>query len=338
MDYLKFYKLGEEPFRNEPDPRFYYAGPGLERIRMRVLRIIEQRKGLCTVIGESGSGKTTLARQFLEELSTDTRPVRMLSVPHADCDGDWLRRRVARSLGVTEPAAQPLQVLGQIYEKLVAVEPGGQLPLLLIDDAQLLQGEGALDELRGLLSLEHGGSTLLTLVLFGSPALDRLVRQHPALGQRVDGRVCMNPLDRSETEQFLRTRIESVGGNCSIFVETAFDAIHHYSGGVPRMINTLADNTLFEGFLSESKTVDASAVDAAAQQLGLEETPEALPNAAPGRGERADPFEAAGSGDAEFPEISIVEEPDSNDDLLDDSNADSLSGLDALFEKIRIKK
>ncbi len=380
MEYLKFYKLAEEPFRNDPDPRAYYEGPVLARTRTRVLRIVEQRKGLCTVVGESGSGKTMLARRLLDELAGDSCEVRLLTVPHAECDGGWLRSRVAHEFGVTRPSDEPLEALGQIYSQLVVFEAEGKLPLLLIDDAQLLRGAGAFDELRGLLSLEHRGQQLLTLLLFGVPEFDALVSQHPSFGQRVDARVRMNPLDRAGTEQFLRARLASVGGDPGLFAEQEVDAIHRFSGGVPRLINTLADNSLFEGSLSESDPVDVSAIAAAAEQLGLAPAEGARVQPAAPRGVSLDQIERSQEPDFEIVDSSAKPGPEptrswppeapasasvaapehetaaaetpieaanasetesdlecSGENPLEDANADSLSGLDALFDKIRLK-
>jgi hypothetical protein len=55
-----------------------------------------------------------------------------------------------------------------------------------------------------------------------------------------------------------------------LFSRDAIEALAAFSGGVPRLINTLADNALFEGFLAEERPVDAALVVEAAQQLGLE--------------------------------------------------------------------
>ena len=373
MKYLKFYKLDEEPFRNDPDPRAYHEGPALARTRTRVLRIVEQRKGLCVVVGESGSGKTTLARRLLNELAEDACEVRLLTVPHAECDGSWLRRRVAHAFGVTQPSDEPLQAMGQTYSQLIALKAEGKLPLLLIDEAQLLQGPGALQELRGLLSLEHRGQRLLTLLLFGVPARDALLNQHPSRGQRVDARVCMNRLDRAETEQFLHARLACVGGNPGLFGNQEIDAIHRFSDGVPRLINTLADNSLFEGFLSESDPIDVSAIAAAAEQLGLTQPERTRLQPAAQQGARVDPVGRAEDPGFEPSDVSLDEGPElarspspapppfdsvaaptrgtaaaaseialdlecSDENPLEESNADSLSGLDALFEKIRVKQ
>jgi hypothetical protein len=66
------------------------------------------------------------------------------------------------------------------------------------------------------------------------------------------------------------------------------------------MINTLADNSLFEGFLKQSRRIDRSLVTAAAEQLGLA-TCEAAP---PGAAKRMPPLHAPSA------KIPVQEEPD----------------------------
>jgi hypothetical protein len=69
-------------------------------------------------------------------------------------------------------------------------------------------------------------------------------------------------------------RLRLAGATQAVFAPDALEALFRWSGGVPRVLNTLADNALFEAFLSESKPVDSSIVATAAESLGL--TPSAI--------------------------------------------------------------
>jgi type II secretory pathway predicted ATPase ExeA len=269
MDYVKFYGLQDEPFRNDPDERFWFEGQAQNAARMRLMRGVHQHKGLCVLVGGPGCGKTSIARHLLDSLDGDDRVVRLLSVPHRACSAGWLLPRIATAFGVVQPEPESTRLLGQLYERLIGLASSGRHPTLLVDEAQLLANVEVMEEFRGLLNLEHEGRKLVSLVLFGLPQLDAVLQLDPPLAQRIDVRVQLGTFDRDDTIAYLAHRMACAGGDPELFTQVALDAICDYSGGIPRLINTLADNSLFEGFLAEAARIDGSLVDAAAEQLGL---------------------------------------------------------------------
>lgn len=66
-----------------------------------------------------------------------------------------------------------------------------------------------------------------------------------------------------------------------LFSADAIPAIHGYAGGVPRLINTVCDNCLFEAFLQKMKGVTLKIVHSVAGDLGLLQQP--LSGSAPER-------------------------------------------------------
>jgi type II secretory pathway predicted ATPase ExeA len=269
MKYLEFYGLQREPFRNEPDRRFYFESRAQAAARLRVVRGLQQQKGLCLLIGAAGAGKTTLARHVLEGLAPSQFLARLLVIAHGSVDSGWLLRRIASAFGVAQPRPEPLHVLGQIYEQLVNVQKAGQHAVLILDEAQMLRERFLMEEFRSLLNLEYQGRKLLSLVLCGMEELDEAVRLDPALGQRVDIRSELRGLDSDEVAQYLAHRIRCVRGSPDILSDEAVKTIAAYSEGTPRLINTIADNALFEGYLGKSNPVDAKGVEVVVEQLGL---------------------------------------------------------------------
>lgn len=49
--------------------------------------------------------------------------------------------------------------------------------------------------------------------------------------------------------------------------------IHRYAGGVPRLINTISDNCLFEAYLCKMRDVDIRTAHRVAGDLGLLQQP-----------------------------------------------------------------
>jgi len=60
------------------------------------------------------------------------------------------------------------------------------------------------------------------------------------------------------------------GCGANIFTDKAISMIFKYSNGVPRLINTICDNALLEGFLFKNMTVDDAIIKTVAVDLGLE--------------------------------------------------------------------
>jgi hypothetical protein len=54
------------------------------------------------------------------------------------------------------------------------------------------------------------------------------------------------------------------------FAPEAVRAVHRFSGGTPRVINTLCDNALFEGYVARAPMIDEAMIARVALDLGLE--------------------------------------------------------------------
>jgi hypothetical protein len=71
----------------------------------------------------------------------------------------------------------------------------------------------------------------------------------------------------------VRHRLRLAGAARVPFLAEALARIHAHSRGTPRLINTICDNALFEGFVARTRDIDDRAVDRVARDLGLEPAP-----------------------------------------------------------------
>jgi hypothetical protein len=88
------------------------------------------------------------------------------------------------------------------------------------------------------------------------------------LRQRVIASYHLGPMDRAETEEYIKHRLAHVGwqGDPS-FDAAAFDVIHQFTGGIPRKINTLCNRLLLAGYLGETHSVSARDVEAVTAEI-----------------------------------------------------------------------
>jgi type II secretory pathway predicted ATPase ExeA len=290
VNYLDFFELRQEPFSNAPVSRFYYESQQHEQALERLKHVVGRMKGLALLVGQIGAGKTTLARRLLDSLPDAEYEAALLVIIHANVTAGWLLRRIALALGVESPAEDKLALLSQLYQRLVRIHEQGKRAIVLIDEAQMLSTRELMEEFRGLLNLEVPERKLLSFVFFGLPEIEDNLKLDPPLAQRVAVRVRLGPLDAQATDAYVRHRLEVAGAREAPFTADAIAAIHRHTRGTPRLINTLCDNALFEGYSARTRTLDAAFVDRVADELGIDVEAGAEPrNGAPrGRGETID--------------------------------------------------
>ncbi len=287
MNYLEFYELSQEPFSNAPVSRFYYSSAQHAQALMRLTHAASGMKGLAVLVGDIGAGKTTLARRMLDSLPEEEYEAALLVIIHSGITASWLLKRIALQLGVENPADEKLALLSQLYQRLVKIYEHGKKAVVLIDEAQMLATREIMEEFRGLLNLEVPERKLLSFVFFGLPEIEENLRLDPPLAQRVALKYRLEPLPADATEAYVRHRLRLAGAPRVPFTQGALARVHAHSRGTPRLINTLCDNALFEGFVARAKEVEERLVDRVARDLGIEVAPPPPPPPAGGRaGER----------------------------------------------------
>lgn len=276
MGYTDYFKFDREPFSNAPNDKFYFDSEQHKQALLRLKYSVDSDKGLAVLVGGVGTGKTTLARRMLDELPIDQYESSLLVMIHSGITPDWILSRICMQLGVTNPDVSPLKMLKQLYERLLQIEKEGRKAVVLIDEAQMLKSREMMEEFRGLLNLEIPGKKLLNIVFFGLPELDNILKLDEPLAQRVAFRYTLKPLSEKASESYVRHRLQVAGCADIPFEDNVLALIHNLAGGVPRLINTLCDNALFETYLRRGTRVSARVVRNVAEDFGLVAIPKSL--------------------------------------------------------------
>ena len=267
--YLDFYGLREAPFSITPDPRFVFLSERHRDALAHLLYGVGQGGGggFVQLTGEVGTGKTTLCRLLLEQLPDNVRVALILNPRLTPLE---LLQSIAEELKIDiSGRSESLKLLvDALNTYLIDAYTKGLRVVLIVDEAQNLSIE-ALEQIRLLTNLETATQKLLQIILLGQPELRTIVAQPELvqLSQRITARYHLLPLTEDETEAFLRHRLAVAGSTRFPFTRLAVRRLHQHSGGVPRLINTIADRALVAGYVAEQAQVGERLVDRAASEV-----------------------------------------------------------------------
>ena len=263
----EFFGLTAKPFGKTPDPSFLFESKQHKEALARLEYAVEEKE-LALLVGDIGSGKTMLSRALIDRVG-ESRPVILLINPRLT--PNQLLRAIATGLGV-EAARFRHEILDQIHTKLYELYEEKREPVLMIDEAQLIPSKATFDEIRLLTNFQLDDQNLLSVVLIGQPELDdRLDRAaYAPLRQRIGMRYSLGPLSLEETIDYIEHRIRVAGGTRNPFDRKAMEEIHQLSGGIPRLINTLATTALLDAYGEDAETIEAARIESAAREHRME--------------------------------------------------------------------
>lgn len=270
MSYLSHFKLQEQPFRLTPDPDFLYWSKQHARAKAYMESTIWLADGFVVITGEIGSGKTTLLQSFLSELEDD---VIYAVVSQTQLTPTQFLQAVLTEFGFKPFKKRKVELLDMLNMFLIEQYSNGKKVVLVVDEGQNLSRK-VLEEIRMLSGIETHKGKVLRIILAGQPELKETL-ESPALKQllqRVRLRFHIGPLNRRESREYVEHRLSVAGREKNdLFADDSFDVVYRYSGGVPRLINTLCDTALLCAFADEKTSIDAADVLTAAEELNWEE-------------------------------------------------------------------
>ena len=272
MSYLQHFNLSEQPFRLTPDPGFVYWSKQHARAKAYMESTIWLADGFVVITGEIGSGKTTLLQSFLSEIDDD---VVYAVVSQTQLSATQFLQAVLTEFGFKPFDKQKVELLDMLNMFLIEQYSNGKKVVLVVDEAQNLSTK-VLEEIRLLSGIETHKEKVLRIILAGQPELKTSLESPKLrqLVQRVRLRFHIGPLDRGETRNYIEHRLSIAGrDDGELFADDTFDDIYRYTGGIPRLINTLCDTALLCAFADEKTTVGVEDVRAAVAELGWSEHP-----------------------------------------------------------------
>lgn len=280
--YHNFFGLSEQAFSIAVNPRYLYMS---EQHREALAHLLYGIKvgGFVMLTGEVGTGKTTIIRCLLDQLPENTDIAIILnpmaSAPELLCT-------ICDELGVQYIIDHwgVKDLTDALHNFLLENHRKGRKTVLLIDEAQLLKPT-VMEQIRLLTNLETTTEKLLQIILVGQPELKKLLARPSLrqLSQRITARFHLEALSLAETHAYIahRLRIAGLAANRNPFPDTIIKRIHHFSGGIPRLINIICERILLGAFGKNRTIIDDEIFEQAVQEVSGTKPP------APGSGNSA---------------------------------------------------
>ena len=272
--YRNHFHLALAPFSITPDPRFVFLTERHGNALAHLLYGLGQggSGGFVLLTGEVGTGKTTLCRLALEQLPSGTDVALVLNPSLNPLE---LLETICEELKLDVSAArgQMKPLVDLLNAELLTAHAQGRRVVLMLDEAQNLSSD-SLEQVRLLTNLETATQKLLQIILLGQPELNEMLAKPELrqLAQRITARYHLDALDASESASYIEHRLfvagdESAAFSAKIFTPAALRTLHQISGGIPRVLNVLADHSLLAGFAESARLVDAAMVRRAAAEV-----------------------------------------------------------------------
>ncbi len=264
--YIEFFKLKEQPFQLTPDSDFLYMSHAHTRAMAYMDYSTWNSEGFVVITGGVGAGKTILLKKFLTELTSN---VIVAKIFQTQLDEVEFLQAVLVEFGLNPFRAKKVELMDMLNTFLIENYAAGKQIVLLIDDAQNLSPR-VLEEVRMLSCLETNKEKILHIILLGQPELNQVIESSELeqLLQRVRLRFHISSLTESETEQYIDHRMKVAGAKSKkIFSSDVYSAIHRFTGGVPRLINSLCDTALTCAYADDIEKVNVDTIKIAVEEL-----------------------------------------------------------------------
>ena len=262
------WRLTRPAFECDSDGTFYFPSRSHEGALLKLRYVVDHHKGVGVLVGGPGSGRTYLIQRLIHALGHETHHFARIVFPALSAE-DLLRDIAVRlgAEGESSPEGEGMDgLLRAIERRLRQLGAGGRVPVIVIDEAQVL-GPEQLQMLQLLLNLNDGSGARMSLVLAGHVELLAHVRRIGGLESRVAAHCALSPLSANETAEYVRHRLHVAGRHSCPFREDALETIFELSAGAPRRINQICDLALLIGFADTQRELSRVDITAAAAEL-----------------------------------------------------------------------
>jgi type II secretory pathway predicted ATPase ExeA len=271
--YKTFFNLARNPFDLVPDPALFFATKQHNEALATLYHGVRRHKGFIVLTGEVGTGKTLLLRSLLQ-LFKASNDVAYAYLFNSRLSPMEFMQYIVSDFGLPASGQNKTELLLKLTNYVVSRGLRKLTTVLVVDEAHNVSAD-ILEEIRLLTNLETTEEKLLQVLLVGQPELDEKLDSFGLrpLKQRIALRARLEPLNPSETKDYVEWRLQRAGANSSagtLFTAETVAALYFHSRGFPRLINMICENALITAYARGLHSVPPSIIHDIAKDFRLE--------------------------------------------------------------------
>lgn len=222
---------------------------------MARLTYVLEHRALGLLTGDVGSGKTTLIRRLLTSLD------QMKFLPVYICVLGLKPKDFYAELLSHMGEAMPfgLSKARKLWNERIQNQTSAtdRQWVVVIDEAQDMSEE-MIQELRFVRNQQMDASSPFPLLLVGQPEMRRKLRlkKYEAISQRIEMAYHLSGMSRDDAGQYIRHQMKQTGTNLPVFTDGAIQMIYAASRGIPRVMNQLCTQALYDAAAKNSEAID----------------------------------------------------------------------------------
>ena len=261
--YERHWQLERAPFDHDRRPESFYSGSLHGESLVKLKYLVEHGKGAASLVGASGTGKTHVL-EMLRQQCVNQRPVVQLVYPQLS--PHEIVAYITDELGGSSCGSQGTlagmdRLLREFETQLRKLTDAGRSPVIIVDDAHLIDDRRVFQMLHQLMNFQQPGRTNFSLILSGQPELMGTLQVTDQIADRISFHCLLQSLTERETGEYIDFRLKSAGRHEPIFDRGAMTAIFELSAGVPRRINRLCDFALLVGYANQAQRITAEQIE-----------------------------------------------------------------------------
>ncbi|MBC7983913.1 MAG: FHA domain-containing protein [Candidatus Obscuribacterales bacterium] len=269
-DLLALYGLRDQPFSAESSIGDAVFFPSQQHLRALgfIGQLLWSRATAAVITSEAGMGKSMLIGRLLADL--DERVLIAHVEPRSDDGPQEFLLAVLQEFGMqlgSSDRSDRRRLLGRFLSHQYSMN---RLCLLVVEGVQSLRPK-VLEELLAIAEMAVDNRRIVKLLLLGNASLHHVI-DAPRMATLSDGRVPRLTIDSFSEDQvaaYVVHRLRAAGSaDADALVPAALmTSIHRYSGGRPRLINSLCEAAMNHAFAAGEARVTETALTEAASKL-----------------------------------------------------------------------
>lgn len=254
QQFTAYFGFLTEPFTKDIAAKSLFISKQLKALFTRLRQLIA-RRGLALITGEVGSGKSTAIRAFADSLEKNQFEWVYIDDPTIGMRGLWSSVAAQLGLNIKFFKWQLLPTIKNAVEK--NFHDDHKTTVLVIDDAHLLK-PAALEELRLFTNFRIDSHSPMLVILLAQPEFRKFLhlKALEAFSQRLVLRVQVTGLEQNEVKEYIQHHLTIAGRTDPLFTDDVITEIYHHAKGLPRVINTLCYDCLWEIYELQKSLVD----------------------------------------------------------------------------------